>query len=112
VSRAGSGTGGFAGKPVGVVRTAAEMSAVLDANPFHGAEPNRVVVIFLDHPPPPDALHAISGQAGEQLALGSREIHVHYPNGIGVSKLKIPAARAGTARNLNTVVKLVEMVAE
>ena len=103
----------YAGKPVAVlVRTAAEISAVLAANPFPDAAPNRVAVIFLDQPPPPDALHAISGQAGEELALGAREIHVHYRNGIGDSKLRIPAAKAGTARNLNTVAKLVEMVAE
>lgn len=101
----------YAGKPVGVlVRTAAEMSALLDANPFPDAAPNRVVVIFLDQPPPPDALDAISGRVGEALWLGTREIHVHYRDGIGDSKLRIPAAKAGTARNLNTVAKLVQMV--
>ena len=103
----------YAGKPVGVlVRTAAEMSAVLAANPFPDAAPNRIVVVFLDQPLPSDALDAVSGQAGEQLALGAREIHVHYRNGIGDSKLKIPAAKAGTARNINTVAKLVEMMAK
>ena len=102
----------YAGKPVAVlVRTAAEMAAVLDANPFADAAPNRVMVIFLDQPPPPDALHQASGQAGEQLALGRREIYVHYPDGMGDSKLKISGAKAGTARNLNTVAKLVGMVA-
>jgi len=100
----------YAGKPVAVlVRTAAEMSAVLDAKPFTGAEPSRVVVIFLDQPPPLDALDAIGGQVGEALWLGTREIHVHYRDGIGDSKLKIPAAKAGTARNINTVAKLVQM---
>ena len=103
---------GYAGKPVAVlVRTAAEMAAVLDANPFPGAAPNRTMVIFLDQPPSPDALDAATGQAGEQLALGRREIYVHYPHGMGDSKLKIPGAQAGTARNLNTVAKLVGMVA-
>jgi len=34
---------------------------------------------------------------------------VAYPNGMGRSKLKIPAAKTGTARNLNTVSKLIEM---
>ena len=101
----------YTGKAVAVlVRTAAEMSAVLDANPFPDAAANRVVVVFLDQPPPPDALDT-TGQAGEQLALGRREIYVHYPDGIGDSKLKIPGAKAGTARNLNTVAKLVGMVA-
>ena len=102
----------YTGKPVAVlVRTAAEMAAVLDANPFADAAPNRVMVIFLDQPPPPDALHQASGLAGEQFALGRREIYVHYPDGMGDSKLKIPGAKAGTARNLNTVAKLVGMVA-
>jgi len=102
----------YAGKPVAVlVRTAAEMAAVLDANPFADAAPNRVMVIFLDQPPPPDALHQASGLAGEQFVLGRREIYVHYPDGMGDSKLKIPGAKAGTARNLNTVAKLVGMVA-
>jgi hypothetical protein len=42
----------YAGKPVGVViRTAAELAAVLDANPFKSAAANRTVAIFLDAPP-------------------------------------------------------------
>jgi len=43
--------------------------------------------------------------------LGRRDIYVYYPSGMGQSKLRIPAARLGTARNLNTVAKLVEMSA-
>jgi uncharacterized protein (DUF1697 family) len=31
---------------------------------------------------------------------------------MGVSKLKIPAAKNGTARNMNTVAKLAEMAKE
>jgi uncharacterized protein (DUF1697 family) len=31
---------------------------------------------------------------------------------MGNSKLKIPAAKAGTARNMNTVAKLAELAAE
>jgi len=100
----------YAGKPVGVlVRTPAEMAAVLAANPFPGAAPNRVVAIFLDEPPSPDALASVSGRAGEELALSTREIYVHYGNGMAGSKLKIPAAKTGTARNINTVAKLVGM---
>ena len=46
-----------AGKPVGVVvRTHAELAAVLKANPFPKAAQNRAVAIFLDAPPPNDAL--------------------------------------------------------
>jgi uncharacterized protein (DUF1697 family) len=103
----------YAGKPVGVlVRTAAEMSEVLSANPFPGAAQNRVVVIFLDAPPPADALQHATGLVNEALRLGTREVYVHYADGIGESTLKIPAAKAGTARNMNTVAKLAAMAAE
>ena len=59
-----------------------------------------------------DALDKVTGRADEELRLGRREIYVHYGQGMGTSKLKIPAAKAGTARNMNTVAKLVEMAAE
>jgi uncharacterized protein (DUF1697 family) len=102
----------YAGKPVGVmVRTAAEMAAVRDANPFPDAPGNRVVAIFLDEPPPKDALDHATGVQGEQMRLGPREIYVLYADGQADSKLKIPAAKAGTARNLNTVAKLAAMAA-
>jgi uncharacterized protein (DUF1697 family) len=97
----------YAGKPVGVlVRTGEEMAAVLAANPFADAARNQTVAIFLDHPPPTDALASASGVIDERLALGRREIYVHYGSGMARSKLKIPAARAGTARNMNTIATL------
>jgi len=103
----------FAGKPVGVVvRTAAEMLAVLEANPFAQAEPKYTYAVFLDRPPPRDALDHAVGQSDEEMRLGIREIFVHYPSGMGRSKLKIPAARMGTARNMNTVAKLAEIAAK
>ena len=46
------------------------------------------------------------------MRLGEREIFVHYPSGMGRSKLKIPAAKTGTARNMNTVAKLVEIASK
>jgi uncharacterized protein (DUF1697 family) len=101
----------YAGKPVGVmVRTAAEMQQVLKANPFPKAPGNRAVVLFLDKPPPKDALRTVMGGVDEEVRLGKREIYVQYgAAGIGRSKLKIPAATAGTARNMNTVAKLAEL---
>ena len=38
-----------------------------------------------------------------------REIYVHYASGMAVTKLRIPAAAEGTARNMNTVLRLAEM---
>ncbi|MFP6562597.1 DUF1697 domain-containing protein [Paraburkholderia sp. B3] len=104
---------GYAGKPVGVlVRTGGELAAVLRANPFTTAALNRTVAIFLDAPPPADTLAHISGLGTEAIALGKREIYVHYPDGMARSKLRIPAAKAGTARNMNTIATLAEWAAQ
>ena len=94
------------------VRTPAEMANILAKNPFSKSEPNRTVVIFLDARPPRNALDEIVGMKNEELQLGEREIYVHYGDGMAESKLKIPAAKAGTARNVNTVRKLVELAAK
>lgn len=103
----------YAGSPVGVlVRSAAEMAQVHADNPFPKAAPNRTVAIFLDSAPPADALAGIRGQRTEQLRLGRREIYVHYGDGMGTSKLVIPAAKLGTARNMNTIATLAKMAAE
>ena len=103
----------YAGKPVGVlVRTGAELASVLAANPFPQAAPNRTVAIFLDKAPPADTLKTVKGSNGEEIALGKREIYVHYGDGMADSKLKIPAAKTGTARNINTIAKLIEMAGE
>ena len=102
----------YAGKPVGVlIRTATEMARVLADNPFPEAPGNRVVAIFLDAPPPADALDDVRHRKLERLACGTREIYVHYGDGMADSRLTIPAAKAGTARNINTVARLVHLFA-
>ena len=102
------------GKPAAVmVRTAAEMTAVATANPFLDSPGNRVLVTFLSEPPPRDALDQAKGLDGERLALGRREIYVDYCGALlGRSKLRIPAAATGTARNMNSVARLAEMAKE
>lgn len=100
----------YAGKPVGVhIRTAGEMAQVLARNPFPHAPGNRTVALFLAGAPPADALDEVRGAVNEECALGEREIYVHYVDGIGRSKLRIPAAKDCTARNMNTVAKLAEL---
>lgn len=103
----------YLGKPVGVlVRTAAELSMVLADNPFPDAPPSKVMTLFLDQAPDPREIETVSGRANEVLKLGTREIYVHYPEGMGRSTLKVPAASYGTARNINTIAKLVAMASE
>ena len=99
-----------AGKPVAVaVRTADELRRILEANPFRDEPANQTVAIFLDEPPPADCLSRATGKLDEEMHAGTREIYVHYPQGIGRSKLKIPAAANGTARNMNTIAKLADI---
>ncbi|HEU0044427.1 DUF1697 domain-containing protein [Sphingomonas sp.] len=101
------------GRPVAViVRTAAEMARIRDDNPFPAASGNRVLVTMLDAAPPADALEYARHLDGEEMALGTREIYVRYTDdGMGRSKLTIPAAAPGTARNMNTVAKLAALLA-
>ena len=94
------------------VDSAADIYAqVLAQNPFAQMPGNRTVAYFLDAKPSADALQTVTHQTSEQLRLGVREIYAYYPDGIGDSKLKIPAAKQGTARNMNTIAKLAEMAA-
>jgi uncharacterized protein (DUF1697 family) len=103
----------YAGKPVGVlVRTGAEMAGILADNPFPKAAPNRTMAVFLDRAPSADILAGIRGQRDEQIELGRREVYIHYGEGMAASKLVIPAAKTGTARNMNTVATLARMATE
>jgi uncharacterized protein (DUF1697 family) len=103
----------YAQKTVDVlVRTAAEMAQILADNPFPKLPPNRTMAVFLDRAPPSDALAGVRGQKDEQIRLGRREIYIHYGEGMAKSKLVVPAAKAGTARNMNTVAALAKMAAD
>jgi uncharacterized protein (DUF1697 family) len=99
-----------AGKSIGVIeRSASEMVAVLEANPFPNAEGKYTYAFFLDEPPPRDSLAHVTDRKDEQVRLGKREVYVSYGSGMGRSKLRIPAAKGGTARNMNTIAKLVQI---
>jgi len=101
----------YAGNPVPVmIRDADEMAAILADDPFPDAPGNQSVVIFLDAPPDAPALADARHVQGERMQLGRREIYVHYVNGQGASRLRIPAADQGTARNMNTLRKLTKML--
>jgi uncharacterized protein (DUF1697 family) len=95
-----------------IVRSRAELQATIKANPFKTAEPSRVIVLFVNDPLPKDALKGLQIPGREKVHLEEREIFVHYPEGMGRSKLKVPYAQVGTGRNLNSVMKLAAMAAE
>ena len=102
----------FFGKRVPVfVRTAFEMGKVAAGNPFADEAPNRVMAFFLAGPPNQSMIDAATGKQDERLALGQREIYIFYGDGMADSKLKLPAFREGTARNMNSVAKIAELLA-
>lgn len=102
------------GKKVDVLmRDAGELRRILDGNPFPHAAPSAVAVLFGSHPVSRRLLEGVVAPGGEQVVAGKQEIYIHYPNGMGRSKLKLPKlAGVVTARNLNTVAKLVAMAEE
>jgi uncharacterized protein (DUF1697 family) len=99
------------GKPVDVLlRTAAELGAILKANPFPAAEPSKVAVVFCSGNLPKGWLELLRIPGNEEVRPGKKEIYIHYPEGMGKSKLKLPPSTgAATARNVNTVTKLLAL---
>ena len=92
-----------------LIRTADELEAVIAANPFPEAEPNQLIVVFLSKEEPLSAIDDWRIPGRERIALIGRELFIHYPDGIGQSKLTVPFADQGTGRNLNTVRALLAM---
>jgi uncharacterized protein (DUF1697 family) len=102
------------GKKVDVMlRDLAELKAVLKANPFPEGEPAKIIVGFSSAPVDKKLFKGLVGPGGEQVVTGREEIYIYYPDGMGRSKLKLPkSGSASTARNLNTVGKLVVIAEE
>ncbi len=98
-------------KPVDViVRDLAELRRVLDRNPFAREDPAKVIVVFCATPLPKGFLDGVVAPGGEQVVPGRQEVYILYPDGMGRSKLKLPKSTGiATARNINTVTRLVSM---
>lgn len=102
----------YFGRPVpAYVRNAAEMTEAVRKNPFGDDKPSRVMAHFIDEKPTKAMLDEARDVQGERLALGPRLIYVSYGEGIGKTKLKLPAVKLGTARNMNSVAKIAELLA-
>ncbi len=92
-----------------IIRNAEELELVPQTNPYREAEPSKVAVLFFKDPVPTQ-LSDFKTTGPEIFEAHGREIFIHYPDGMGKSKLKLPKwAQNGTARNINSVNKLVEM---
>jgi len=112
----------FGFRPEVILRTVQEMRKALAANPFAkrtGIEPGKLLVTFLAAAPAPEAQAVIDTlkHHPEELHLIGRELYIYFPNGAGQSKLPWSQVErlfkvTGTARNLNSVIKMLEMAEE
>ena len=96
------------------VRDAAQLEAVIAANPFKPfakSNPNFLVVYFMRAKATAAEFEAMekTSLTGEEVKQGKDCLYIKFPKGQGVSKLKMP--KLGTARNWNTVTKLAAMAA-
>lgn len=102
----------YFGKPTAAfVRSAREMAEAVASNPFGDDKPSRVMAHFIVEEPVSSMIDEARDVTGERMALGPRLIYVSYGEGIGTSKLKLPAVKQGTARNMNSVAKIAELLA-
>ncbi|MCD9199313.1 DUF1697 domain-containing protein [Aeromicrobium wangtongii] len=99
-----------------ISRTPAEVAAALEAHPFEVLEPKYSYVTFLAGEPTAEAIaKAETYETGDDRwqVIGT-EMHIRYANGAGRPEMKGDSiGRAlgvpGTARNLNTVRKLIDL---
>ena len=101
-----------------VVRTRAELAAVVDRNPLAkiATDPKRYQVTFLESPLDTDVVRKLEAVAadGERVKRVGREVYAWHPDGVGRSKLAVLLAGRGlgvtaTARNWRTVTKMLEL---
>ena len=108
-------------RPSVMLRTADEMRDVVMRNPYaarQNIDPGKFAVFFMASQPHPEVSNKVMAinVGGEEIRVDGRELYIYFPDGQGKSKLppilertlKMPA----TARNWNTVNKLLAMAEE
>jgi uncharacterized protein (DUF1697 family) len=105
-----------------IVRTPEDLRDVVERNPFPKAakdDPGHLLVTFLGDAPTKDAAKALAQwkHATEPHKVDGRELYTHYASGVGTSKFVGPViertlATPGTARNWNTINKLIALAGE
>jgi len=110
---------GFGFRPAVIVRTTSELKAAIAKNPFarrDGIDPRKLLVTFLASEPGTkarDKVLTIKAEP-EELFIDGREVYIYFPNGLARPKLAWSTiaqmlGTSGTARNWNSVTKLLEM---
>ncbi len=102
---------GFA--PAVMVYTADTVAKHLARSPYRDTDPSRTFIVFVDGDPA--ALEPLTTVGTEELAVIGGVIHLHFPDGLGRSKLaaKLAASKrpVTTTRNVRTIAKLLELAA-
>lgn len=99
-----------------LLRSKAQLSALVKANPFPGTNGSQVLIAFLDGEAAPELADAMAALVvDEEFVVAGTEVWAHFPSGMGRSKLaeKLPGLvkpTVMTGRNLNTVTKLVALL--
>jgi uncharacterized protein (DUF1697 family) len=108
----------FGFSPAVMIRTAKEMAAVLDRNPYSGADEKTIHVGFLHAAPDAATMKCLAAIdcAPEEVTAVGRDLYLHLPNGMGRAALPVQLERClrpnpMTVRNWRTVTKLVELSA-
>jgi len=106
-------------RPEVLLRTASEMREIVAGNPFasrKGIEPSKLAVVFMEDEPSAPQRQALLQMdiAPEELHVIGRQLYIYFPN--GQARPKISWSQVGkilqtptTARNWNTVTKLLEL---
>ncbi len=112
----------FGFRPAVILRTVTEIKQAIAANPFAGRrdiEAGKLLLTFLAAEPDPDAGTRLAKfkDYPEEIHLTGRELYIYFPNGAGKSKLPWSSVEkllgtTGTARNWNSVTKMLEIAEE
>jgi uncharacterized protein (DUF1697 family) len=112
----------FGFRPEVILRTTDEMRKAMAATPFAASrnlEPSKILVTFLAAEPGPEAQTTLLNLKAypEELHLKGRELYIYFPDGAGKSKLPWSSVEkllktTGTARNWNSVTKILEIAEE
>jgi uncharacterized protein (DUF1697 family) len=114
--------GKFGFRPEVIVRTTEELRSAMAATPFatiRKLEPGKILVTFLCDEPGPGVNATLRGLKDypEEIHLKGRELYIYFPDGAGKSKLPWSQVEkllktTGTARNWNSVTKMLAMAEE
>ena len=97
-----------------LLRTEPDLSRVVARNPFAERvdDPAKLHVVFLAERPAAKAVAVLDPASGapDEWVLDGRHVYVWYPNGAGRSQLRLDFGIPATARNWNTVTKVLGLL--